>query len=1067
MDGGDGNVSHRTQAIGASGQAVRVVLACWLLTGSAFAQSPSGSITGSIVNVDGTPAAGVPAGAMDLERAPEFLTGRTETEFPRVPPGSYRLVATPGEAYEATQVSVGATDVTDVVVTRSRQLVATGVVHVTPDVPLPRAVIEFVRPAGTARAGIDNNGRFEATLAEGAHRVSVSNLPQGFSIRSIKAGDVDLMREPFVLTAPPATDIVVELAFSGSTTTAGVAGRVVGLDAMLAAKTVVRLDGVNLVSQEVAIAPDGAFRFAKVLPGSYTLQLSSTSSPSPPPVRPLAVQVGNVDVTSLEVRVSTVDVSGVIEVADGMPVPMLTLMFNGGPGAIWHANNLEGTGTGLHLTLPPGDYQVSASPLLLTRGYTVTAVMAGDVDVLTAPLRVVEGRPVNLRVLTRTSTRFVEVSGRLSMRDPDEALPDALALYYGDALSNCRGSICTSQVDIGISSGPRALRAAVRADGSFSFPQVTPGSYKVEIYEAGKPERTIALVVGDADRRDVVVVVPALVTVTGRVVVNGDSPPIHPSVVLSAPGASGIPEGLVDQENRFRMSVPEGTYKLELDGLPPGYALTGVTVADTTASGSLVVMRGMSPVVIAVQGTTNAWRKVAGRVLDSLGAGNTSEESIELSDQEQRLWLQATIGPDGAFEFSKVLPGLYTVHLEGSGLYPRLRGLEEVTGRGPVVRVESKDVLDLRIERSAADAPDTVTIPGRVVADDGGPVPGLSFLQNGRGVSGTTYPDGRLQLSLEPGEQQISLSQVPDGFTLRSLRYGSVDLLRNRANIVRGRLESLEVVLSPRTPRALRPVRGRIVGQERLGLPAFVLALSSGERIHTTTAKADGSFELANVLPGTYGLFARMPGDTWWIGRSVYLGEVVVADSDVSGVTMVVPTPVTVVFRGGPGVDVARLEPYVVRAMSSGSSIGGSEETGALFVADGDRVMPGRLPPGYRMEALSFGDIDLLREPIRLGVQPVPEILATIGTTPPDPDVKTFSVSGRVTGAPGGGTSALRVRLSVPGEPALRSPVAADGSFRFDGISGGICEVQVVGSASRSRVVVSTSDVTGVVLAAR
>jgi hypothetical protein len=460
---------------------------------------------------------------------------------------------------------------------------------------------------------------------------------------------------------------------------------------------------------------------------------------------------------------------------------------------------------------------------------------------------------------------------------------------------------------------------------------------------------------------------------------------------------------------------------------------------------------------------------VAGGVIGSLGAGSTSPESIALSDQDQRLWLQAMIGPDGAFEFPKVLPGLYTVSLNGSWPAPRLLGLQEVQGRGPVLRVASSDVLDLRIVRRAEEPRSTVSIEGRAVAADGGRVPAMAFLQNGLGVSTTTYPDGRLRVSLLPGDQeQISLSQIPDGFVLRSLRYGTVDLLRERVRIVAGSVERLEVVLSPFAPRALRSVRGRIVGQERLGPGSFVLSLSSGGSTQTTTWGADGAFELTRVLPGTYALSARVAGDTWWAGRVVYLGPVVVSASDVAGITPTVPTPLPLIVTGTPDVDVARLEPSVVRTGASGISIGTSErETGVLFVQDGDRVTPGTLPPGYQIEALTFGDIDLLREPIRLAGTSPAAIRATVGRTPPDPNVRMFSVSGRVTGVPGANASALRVRIVFPSGVTLGSPVLADGSFRFDGIPADTYAVELVGADVRARVIVQEGDVSGVVLAAR
>jgi hypothetical protein len=977
-------------------------------------------------------------------------------EFPRVPPGSYRLQASPGEIYEPTPVTVEATDVTDAIVTRPRQVSVSGLIRVEPAAPLPRASIDFVRPSGTKRGSlIDKDGRFGASLAEGAHRVIVSNLPQGFTVRSIAAGGVDLMREPLVLgdAAPP--DIVVELSFSGpKTVSAG--GRVVGLDVSRGTKTIVWLDGSNLVEQRAAIAPDGTFRFENVLPGNYTLRLMSPELKAEPPVRPLTVQVGTTDVTGVELRVSTAMVTAVVEVAGDSPVPQVSLMFNGGAGSIWSASNLEGTGRELHVTLPAGDYRVSV--IQLTTGYMVAAVMNGDLDVLTMPLHVVEGRPITLRVVARSTTAFVAVSGRLLLRDPAEALPETISLYRSYE-SSCRGSTCSvSMSPDRFDPGPRTQQAAVDPDGSFSFPRVSAGSYVALVWRPGQPERRTPVVVGDADRRDVEIVVPALVAVTGRFLIPGDTPPIHPAVVLSAPGAGPLPVGVRQTDGSFRMTVPEGTYKLEVDGLPSGYVVTGVAVGDTATPGSLRVVLGMPAVTITVQAPQVArWKRVTGRVINSLGAGSTSKESIVLSGQEEPLRLEAMIGPDGAFEFQKVLPGVYTVRLEG-GDYPRLAGLEEIRDRGPIVRVGSGNVLDLRIER-LVEGPTPVHVEYRVLAEDGGPLPSVSFLANGRSPSHSERTDGLLEVWLEPGDQQISLSPLPDGFIVRSLRYGDADLLRQPARIVEGRTERLEVVLATPAPRRLHAVRGQLVGQERLG-EGLVLALSVEQQTLTTKWASDGSFEFARVAPGKYSLSARLAGG-WWIGRYVGLGEIVVADGDVSGLTVVVPSVVSLVVVGAPGVDVTVLEPQVL-ATTSMSEL----ETGMLFVRDGDRVKPGELPPGYRVEALTFGDIDLLREPIRIGAAPLFPIRATIGRTPPDPEVRTFSVSGRVTGAPTGTAGARRVRMNHPGGGLLSAPIAADGSFRFSGVPAGVYEMWLVNGVWFSRVIVNDSDVTGVALAA-
>lgn len=987
--------------------------------------------------------------------------------FPRVPPGSYRLFPTPGDVYEPTLVTVDDTDVAGVIVTRSKPVTITGSIRVEPVVPLPRLYLDFIRPAGTKRAGVEDNGRFVASLVEGAHRLVVSSLPPGFTVRSIASGSVDLMRAPLVLTDALPPEVDIRLSYAGPPPVS-VSGLVSGLDATQT-KLVVTLSGANALVQESRIEPDGTFRFASVLPGSYTLRLSSPSSATVPPIRPVDVQVAGSDITGVQLRVSTVAVTGVIEVADGAPVPMLSVMFNGGASALWHASNREGNGRDLRLTLPPGDYRLSVSQL--TSGYTLDAVMDGDRNVLTTPLRVVEGRPVNLRLLTKAASPFVEVSGRLSMRDPMEALPGSISLYYSDTAPKCRGASCSISIEPTALGRPRRLQANVGNDGSFAFPQVAPGKYVVNIFRPGEPERTIPLDVGGTGLRGLELAVPALVNVKGRVIVSGDGPWLHPAIVLSAPGSSAIDQPHADQDGRFQMIVPEGTYKLELDYLPAGYTVTSVAVGDTTTPSSLRIVQGMAPVVVAVQAPSVArWKKVSGRVINSLDQGATSSESIELSDQEQALWLTAMIGPDGAFEFPQVFPGVYTVGLVGNGPSPRLSGLPAIAGRGPVVRVDADDVVGLRIERIADVVRESVPVQGVLRADDGGPVPSIALLQNGLGVSTSTSSDGSLQVWLDPGDQQISVGDLPAEYVLRSLRYGNVDLLRERARIGTGANARLEVVVAARTERVPRVVGGRLSGLERFGSDDRELVLSRQDSMQTLNIRwgGDGSFTFPRVFPGTYTIHARRRGAAWWMGHYVHLGQLVVGDSDVRDLNLVVPTPVRVIMLGSPGVEIAALEPYVERVGASGTPIGVYDrDTGLLFVRDGDRVAPGKLPPGFRVEQMTFGDIDLLRDPIRLSGAPLPVIRVTVGSAPLDPEVKTFSVSGRVLGSSGRNASALRVSLRFPDPGPLTVPVSADGSFRFERVPSGTYEVSVVGQETRSRVIVTKNDVTDVVLFTR
>jgi len=78
-----------------------------------------------------------------------------------------------------------------------------------------------------------------------------------------------------------------------------------------------------------------------------------------------------------------------------------------------------------------------------------------------------------------------------------------------------------------------------------------------------------------------------------------------------------------------------------------------------------------------------------------------------------------------------------------------------------------------------------VTITGRITVDEGVPLPlpAISFIQSGRTIQvATIQRDGRFQLTLPQGDYTVTVGSLPSGYSLRSLRHGSVDLLKNQAN---------------------------------------------------------------------------------------------------------------------------------------------------------------------------------------------------------------------------------------------------------------------------------------------
>jgi TonB family protein len=213
-------------------------------------------------------------------------------------------------------------------------------------------------------------------------------------------------------------------------------------------------------------------------------------------------------------------------------------------------------------------------------------------------------------------------------------------------------------------------------------------------------------------------------------------------------------------------------------GLP---ATTAVNTANTTAFGGVSVrgrvIRTGAPAVpqaVAVPTPTRA---------NLLKPGNPP------------LTTTVVVAPDGTFEFHNVEPGTYIVNI----------GIPVPT---QPISVGSSDISGLEFE-----APNIHSVPVRVTTEGLSTiVPRLLFSVGFR--SGTTtiaagsFPDGSTRVLLPEGEHQI----IPNvaGFTVKSLTYGSIDLLKNPLKITPPDTADLVVALVAIPGAVAAPARGAV-----------------------------------------------------------------------------------------------------------------------------------------------------------------------------------------------------------------------------------------------------------------
>jgi len=425
----------------------------------------------------------------------------------------------------------------------------------------------------------------------------------------------------------------------------------------------------------------------------------------------------------------------------------------------------------------------------------------------------------------------------------------------------------------------------------------------------------------------------------------------------------------------------------------------------------------------------------------------------------------------GKFVFEGVLPGRYTLTAERTGYLLQNYGARSATNNSPglVLTLAAGQIMkDLNFKL----IPQGV-ITGRVMDADGDPIPGVqvSGLQTyhagrQRGLSprggATTDDQGTFRIAnLLPGPYYLAADDIQSRMRVQAngLRPGRA--LNRASNVTTYYPESVDAAGAT----AVQVVAGSELHgidirmrQERVfsirgltidavtGKPATtnVIALLGLSPIGfgpppQTSSREDGTFELRNLLPGTYALTASTnnPADPAY-GRE----EVSISDSDVAGVKLTLAKGTTVTgtvkFEG----DGPPIHPMIVLADLEGmlghSSNAQAAEDGT-FALHG--VMPARyaaivdsLPEGVYVKSIRFGQKDVTRTRLDLtsGVSGTLDILLSPGAA---------GVSGTVRNKDGVAMTGVEVTLWPKGmlpesvwSGPNRTSTDQNGDFRITGL---------------------------------
>lgn len=237
-------------------------------------------------------------------------------------------------------------------------------------------------------------------------------------------------------------------------------------------------------------------------------------------------------------------------------------------------------------------------------------------------------------------------------------------------------------------------------------------------------------------------------------------------------------------DGTFRVQLPPGEYRVgAVGGLPPGYTLQSIVYGgvDLLRSPLKISSNDSAELLInlAINGPSPAV-SVSGRVTGIVPGQFLRISLREPTGGDISAALETSVAPDGAFTFPKVLPGRYIVYL-------RLRTQTQVL-------VGNKDVTGLIVAH-----PQDILVSGHVITEGAQTVPpGIIVEGNGKAAMAQNRNTGTFILSLENGENSISVRNIPEAYRLKSITYGDVDLQKQPLKLDGPAIWDIIVRLAPK-----------------------------------------------------------------------------------------------------------------------------------------------------------------------------------------------------------------------------------------------------------------------------
>ncbi|HSE62971.1 MAG TPA: carboxypeptidase regulatory-like domain-containing protein [Thermoanaerobaculia bacterium] len=407
----------------------------------------------------------------------------------------------------------------------------------------------------------------------------------------------------------------------------------------------------------------------------------------------------------------------------------------------------------------------------------------------------------------------------------------------------------------------RSRRARTDAKGRFRIPALAPRRYTVRAAKAEYlPVAMPGIVAAVSPPGTVAIALQKAAAVSGRVTDEAGLPVPGarvrfardsnvrallrggPAAFLGRPGVTTGPDGA------FRIRGLAAEKNLTLEAAKTGYVTAkrhGVTLkpGEAVKDVTLVVRRGL---------------EARGRVVDSAGQPIAGAE-IRLSPVERgggRFMFQiagvsrekpdTTSGADGSFRVAGLEAGEYALTVSREGYAPK---------RVPSATVAEKGPNDWPEIVLAAGVP----IAGVVRSSKGDAIVGAEVFAFAEGTSrnSRTDPEGKFRLEGFGAERRVMLNVMAEGYSALQKQITpspeEVVLVLATSGTIRGRVEDA-ATNRPITDftASYADARGQLAGAVRV-----VMGLGEREKAFQSP---DGSFELADVPPGKWGVRVSAPG---------------------------------------------------------------------------------------------------------------------------------------------------------------------------------------------------------------